>query len=53
MRTSLLLLAVVGTALAEVFLDERFDKGKNEGFQITNIYLIFTVYLLNMWQASV
>ena len=28
MRTSLLLLAVVGTALAEVYLEERFDKGK-------------------------
>ena len=48
MRTSLLLLAVVGTALAEVYLEERFDKGKIKG-QIT----LFDSACLYMWQKSV
>ena len=47
MRTSLLLLAVVGTALAEVYLEERFDKGKIKG-QIT----LFDSACLYMWQKS-
>ena len=48
MRTSLLLLAVVGTALAEVYLEERFDKGKIKG-QIT----LFDSACLYMWQKGV
>ena len=42
MRTSLLLLAVVGTALAEVYLEERFDKGKIKG---SNYIIWFSMFV--------